>query len=86
MLDMSVTLDVSKVSGWLNSDASCRTERLQRKERAGEGSIVDQGQARSGAYPEHVAYICDAGRVEAQRLIERRRALPRVERRAYDAG
>ena len=24
---MSVTLDVSKVSGWLNADASCRVER-----------------------------------------------------------
>ena len=27
MLPMSVTLDVSKVSGWLNADASCRVER-----------------------------------------------------------
>eukprot|EP00964_Phaeocystis_antarctica_P063590 scaffold38171_cov50-Phaeocystis_antarctica.AAC.10 len=24
----------------------------------------------------HVVYVCDAGRVEAQRLVERRRALP----------
>ena len=27
MLCMSVTLDVSKLSGWLNADASCRVER-----------------------------------------------------------
>ena len=39
-----------------------------------------------GAHVEHVANICDAGGVEAQRLVERPRALPRVERRAYRAG
>ena len=38
-----------------------------------------------GAHPEHVAHGCDAGRFQAQRLVERRRALPRVERRAYGA-
>ena len=27
MLPMSATLDVSKVSGWLNADATCRVER-----------------------------------------------------------
>ena len=27
MLFMSVTLDVSKLSGWLNADAPCRVER-----------------------------------------------------------
>ena len=27
MLVMSVTLDVSKLSGWLNADADCRVER-----------------------------------------------------------
>ena len=27
MLAMSVTLDVSKLSGWLNADARCRVER-----------------------------------------------------------
>ena len=65
--------------------------------------------ARGGAHGEHPGHVCDAGRVEAQRLVEprelehlmhgcdagrveakwlveRRRALPRVERRAYDAG
>eukprot|EP00964_Phaeocystis_antarctica_P086461 scaffold54754_cov65-Phaeocystis_antarctica.AAC.3 len=29
-----------------------------------------------GAHPEHVAHIRDAGRVEAERLVERRRVLP----------
>ena len=36
-----------------------------------------------GAHPEHVAHVRDAGGVKAQRLIERRRALPRVEKGAY---
>eukprot|EP00964_Phaeocystis_antarctica_P042757 scaffold24516_cov60-Phaeocystis_antarctica.AAC.1 len=34
------------------------------------------------AHLKHVSHGCDAGRVEAQRLVERRRNLPRVERRA----
>ena len=34
----------------------------------------------------NAAHVRDAGRVEAQRLVKRRRALPRVERRAYGAG
>eukprot|EP00964_Phaeocystis_antarctica_P031103 scaffold17599_cov43-Phaeocystis_antarctica.AAC.2 len=29
-----------------------------------------------GAHEEHVAHVRDAGRVEAERLVERRRALP----------
>eukprot|EP00964_Phaeocystis_antarctica_P058136 scaffold34462_cov56-Phaeocystis_antarctica.AAC.5 len=41
---------------------------------------------RGGAHLEHVAHVHDAGGVEAQRLAERRRVLPRVERRAYGAG
>ena len=32
--------------------------------------------ARGGAHVEHVLHGCDAGRVEAQRLVERRRLLP----------
>ena len=39
---MSVTLDVSKLSGWLNADASCRVER--RAYDAGRGV----GRARDG--------------------------------------
>ena len=34
-----------------------------------------------GAHVKHVPHVCDVGRVEAQRLIERRRAL-RSKRRA----
>ena len=34
------------------------------------------GQGTRGAHVEHVVHVRDAGRVEAQRLIERRRALP----------
>ena len=29
-----------------------------------------------GAHPKHERHVCDAGGVEAQRLVERRRALP----------
>ena len=39
------------------------------------------GRARGGAHGEHVVHVCDAGRVEAQRLVELPRILPRVERR-----
>ena len=34
---------------------------------------------------EHVGHVRDAGGIEAQWLVERRRLLPRVERRAYAA-
>eukprot|EP00964_Phaeocystis_antarctica_P061666 scaffold36871_cov49-Phaeocystis_antarctica.AAC.1 len=44
------------------------------------------GRARGGAHDEHVLHVRDAGRVEGQRLVERRRLLSRVERRGYDAG
>eukprot|EP00964_Phaeocystis_antarctica_P029496 scaffold16625_cov49-Phaeocystis_antarctica.AAC.1 len=42
--------------------------------------------ARGGAHPEHVLHVLDAGGVEAQRLVERRRLLPSVERRAHGVG
>ena len=32
--------------------------------------------ARGGAHPEHAAHVCDAGRVEAERLVELLVALP----------
>ena len=102
---MSVTLDVSKLSGWLNADAPCRESkgrhtmgsemRAGRREVAGGcGASSVQGRARlqigsrarGGAHAEHEAHGCDAGGVEAQRLVERPRQLPRVERRAYGAG
>ena len=39
-----------------------------------------------GAHGEHVGHGRDAAGVEAQRLVERLRVLPRVERRAFAAG
>eukprot|EP00964_Phaeocystis_antarctica_P096638 scaffold62917_cov58-Phaeocystis_antarctica.AAC.2 len=38
-----------------------------------------------GAHPEHAIHVCDAGRVEAQQLIERRRVLRRKEGIRCDA-
>ena len=95
MLFMSVTLDVSKLSGWLNADARCRVEReiigggatcgqagkrvewdgCWRK-RQGGPNCGGSGQGTRGAHVKHVLHVCDAGRVEAQRLVERGRALP----------
>ena len=37
--DIAVTLDVSKLSGWLNADAPCRV----RRERIGGGAACGQG-------------------------------------------
>eukprot|EP00964_Phaeocystis_antarctica_P025189 scaffold14136_cov49-Phaeocystis_antarctica.AAC.1 len=57
------------------------------KQRAGEGSAADWGRGtEGGAHVEYAVHVRDAGDVEAQRLVERRRGLPRLERRAYDAG
>ena len=98
---MFVTLEVSKLSGWLNADAYCRESKgghtvrgeVCREGDGGARSVVRgrarlhiRGRAREGAHPEHVVHVRDAGGVEAQRLVERRRILPRVERGAYDAG
>eukprot|EP00964_Phaeocystis_antarctica_P067084 scaffold40596_cov57-Phaeocystis_antarctica.AAC.1 len=100
---MFVTLEVSKLSGWLNADADCRDskgghavwgegQRPGRREAAGNrGARSVQGRdrlqiggrARGGAHREHAGHGCDVGGVEAQRLVERIRILPRVERRAY---
>ena len=100
MLLMVMTLDVSKLSGWLNADAPCRESeeghmmrgecgagpeaggggRPGRTQRAGEGSTTDMGQATRGAHVEHEVHGRDARRVEAQRLVERRRTLPRVKK------
>ena len=109
MLPMFVTLVMSKLSGWLNTDAPCRESscreskgghsvrddvRAGRREAAGDGgarSVQERarlqvgGRARGGAHQEHVAHVRDAGGVEAQRLVERMRVLPRVKRRAYGA-
>ena len=96
-----VTLEVSKLSGWLNADARCRVARRacdaeqgEAREAAGLAArVACTGRARlkaggfgtRGAYRKHVAHICDAGGVEAQRLVERRRVLPRVEKGAHGA-
>ena len=45
----------------------------------GEGSTVQiWGRARGGPHVEHAGHVRDAGGVEAQRLVERCRVLPRV--------
>ena len=109
MKAMDVTLDVSKLSGWLNADAYCRESKGGHTVRASlgelrvgggkvagaggassaltKGSIADWGHRHGdgGAHLEHVFHGCDFGCVEAQRLVELRRVLPRVERRAYGA-
>ena len=80
--DMSVTLDMSKLSGWLNA-ALCRvtprlteddTKEQRREGRWGQG-VGGRARAR-GAHVKHIVHVRDAGRVEAQRLVERRRGLP----------
>ena len=69
--------------------------RVGRREAAGDrGARSVQGRARlqirsrarGGAHVEYVAHDCNLGRIEAQRLIERRRGLPRVKMRAYGAA
>eukprot|EP00964_Phaeocystis_antarctica_P130258 scaffold94142_cov54-Phaeocystis_antarctica.AAC.4 len=93
---MSVTLEVSKLSGWLNAVAPCRVERRVYAGRgrgtgwglAGGGRprrtqvqervrLQIGGRARGGAHVEHSLHVLDARRVEAQPLVERRRALRR---------
>ena len=106
MRSMVVTLEVSKLSGWLNFHASCRESnggytmwgemqaegweghgRRRCKQRAGVWIDCRLGaRAQGGAHLEHAHHVSDAGRVEAQRPVELPRVLPRVERRAYDAG
>ena len=44
------------------------------------------GQGTRGAHLEHDAHLYDLGRVEAERLVERPRALPSRNGGAYDAG
>ena len=96
MAYMVVTLDVSKLSGWLNGDAPCRVERRAcdagrgaARETWGRGVAATQpactgrarlkavgGQGTREAHDEHAAHVRDLGRVEAERLVERRRVLP----------
>ena len=100
---MFVTLEVLKLSGWLNALANCResnkghtvwgeVHNTGRREAAGDhgarsvqrrARLQVGSRARGGAHPEHGLHVRDAGGVEAQRLVERPRFLPIVERRAY---
>eukprot|EP00964_Phaeocystis_antarctica_P045730 scaffold26341_cov62-Phaeocystis_antarctica.AAC.2 len=85
MVCMVVTLEVSKLSGWLNADALCRESKEGHAVRGEAYRSGVGGRARGGAHGEHVAHVRDAGGVEAQRLVERPCILPRVERRAHGA-
>ena len=88
---MLVTLEVSKLSGWLNAFVFCRVQRgawdagdVQsaggRRPVGGSGKHVGaiQLEDRAGAEPhlKHVIHLCDARRVDTQQLVERIRALP----------
>ena len=90
MYSMVVTLEVSKLSGWLNAVAPCRVQRgaweagdMQsaggRRPVDGSGKHVGAIQLEdwAGAEPhlKHVPHARDAGGVEGQRLVERGRAL-----------
>ena len=96
---MFMTRDVSKFSGWLNAYASCRVERgytmrggrrgaakgrRPRMQRAREGLTGVWAQGTGGVHLEHFLHGRDAGRVEAQRLVERLRFLP-SRKGVYDA-
>ena len=65
-----------------------------RRETVGDGGLSSvqgrdrlqiRSRARGEAHVEHEAHVCDAGGVEAQRLVEIKRVLPSAARRAYDA-
>ena len=105
MYFMSVTLEVSRLSGWLNADACCRASkeghavrgavygqgaagggRPRRTQRAGEGATAGWGQGTRAAHEEHPPHGSDLGRVEAQRLVESLRVLPSRREGTYDAG
>ena len=67
-----VTLEVSRVSGWLNSDADCAEWKGGHRKWAECGLDKD----RRGAHLKHAIHARDAARVETQRLVERGCALP----------
>jgi len=91
MYAMFGTLDVLKLSGWLNARVFCRVQRgaweagdMQsaggRRPVGGSGKRVGALQLENwaGAEPhrKHLVHARDAGGVEGQRLVERGRALP----------
>ena len=69
MRNMVVTLEASKLSGWLNTDAYCRVER--RAYDAGRdpgqeaGGAVGRLRGTRRAHLKHILHGCDLGRVEA---------------------
>ena len=74
---MSVTLDVSNFSGWSNDIAPCM---VKRRREAVRGIRMPEGVAgyrssgngvRSSTHRKHLVHVCDAGCVEAQRVVER---------------
>ena len=75
---MLVTLDVSRLSGWLNAD-SCRFEMWGAYDRGGRGAGRDTqllGLGQGAGHLKHLLHARDPGRVEIQRLVHERRALP----------
>eukprot|EP00964_Phaeocystis_antarctica_P163377 scaffold139455_cov96-Phaeocystis_antarctica.AAC.1 len=94
---MSMTLDVSKLSGWLNASIYCQVTYMHMAKAKGgrgagavhavcrEDSIGHGGHGTRRAHRKHVAHVRDAGRVEAQWLVERIRGLEHVAH-ARDAG
>eukprot|EP00964_Phaeocystis_antarctica_P155171 scaffold124174_cov48-Phaeocystis_antarctica.AAC.4 len=107
MPHMVVTLDVSKLSGWLNllGPSTCRVEREAcdakrgaAREAGGRGAAAAKmtctrrarlkawGQGTRGAHAEHGVHARNFRRVEAQRLVESRRALPSRKQGIRDVG
>ena len=74
---MAVTLDVSKLSGWLNAAEFCRFE-WGAYDRGGRDAGRDTqllGLGQGVGHLKHLLHVRDTGRVETQRLVEHR-ALP----------
>ena len=68
MKRISMTLEVSKLSGWSNADACCAESRKEGMVRCGERSAGGKGptqgwgaQGTRGAHPEHGVHVRDAG-------------------------
>ena len=59
-----------------------RREGVRRWRRKPRNRLKAGAQGTCGAHYEHEAHVLEAGRFEAERLVERRRGLPRFKRRA----